>query len=241
MARILPTLTRVARAYDNSAISLQAVGERIWQAGYTRGKTACMNDPEYARLEALRVDDRDPDRTVFLDQAKGLGLPQAQYQRELLHARTPQWAYLGLRLSRVQLARALGQVDTRVSRARKGWAPRDAWNAGHHLARVASGMLDHLARHAHSWPGESPQYPTPEAWSAELARHADTLARYGATDPEYDQALNHWHTLATNPSTCDTEEEQQARQRLDDLEAARQEEAQASLHWIADHLPDLWD
>jgi len=81
-----------------------------------------------------------------------------------------------------------------VLRARRGWAPHDAWAADEHLCRVAGGMLRHLAATARAWP-RSAEFETFDAWVTAVAGRADALLAYSADDSTTHAAAQdalHW-------------------------------------------------
>jgi hypothetical protein len=66
------------------------------------------------------------------------------------------------------------------------------------------------------------------------------LSLYGRGSPDVETALANWHELATSQGS-DPEAVRQAREHLDSSERQALSDAQAALHWRAEHLASLWD
>src|ERR1035437_9939177 len=55
-------------------------------------------------------------------------------------------------------------------RGRRGWSVQDAWSADAHLARVISGMVEHIRDHGQAYPGE---LVTRDEWCSILDKISD--------------------------------------------------------------------
>lgn len=201
-----------------------------------RRRSRAAGDPRWAGIEARRRNERGT--IIFL--SEDLNLADHGTQRRIAAALTPDpaWVPLARRVSGWSAGRALGWARTGAQRAGRGWADSDAWDMGHHLAAVSAAMLEHLADIAHGWP-DGEELPTPEDWDAALRSNAAALRAYVA-DPAVDQALHTWHDLATAEGG-DGAEAEVAFEELAALEAARDAAGAAAMHWVAEHLGQLWD
>lgn len=122
-----------------------------------------------------------------------------------------------MELWRFLYARPIGSAKRQIrwayQRLTRGWDDTATWSLDTHLAKTLGEQLKHLANTSHGYP--SPEHETFEDWIADLNKNADALIAYG----------NKWDN---NIDTIDEE-------------ADLLVEAQKAMHWVANHLPSLWD
>jgi hypothetical protein len=108
---------------------------------------------------------------------------------------------------------ARNQVRWAWQRVHRGWDDRALWSLDTWLAGTLGAQLVAMADVAHGWPIPSGEFEwTFESWTEALRVHGEGLLTYA----EHDDTLP--------PRSFDPTEV-----------------AQADLHWVADHLPNLWD
>lgn len=134
--------------------------------------------------------------------------------------------------------------------ARRGWANTDTWSLDSVLCERLGAQLKHLADVDHGWPSQL--YGEASEWEAALRANGDKLLNY-VKRPGCDELLHVWHELKfgdteddldahlTKLNSKDTPEQAEAWKKLHDLEDHLYAEAQAAMHWVADHLGHLWD
>jgi hypothetical protein len=234
-------LHTVARHLDDLPIAPHQLGVRAIDHFIDKRKRQAATNPEWAEIEARRHRSGRPG-IMFLSDEDNLTWAHNAIQRRIEADITPSpwWLPYAHRLRNWQLARLVGDATWTAQRARRGWSDRDAWNAGHHLARIAGDMCNRLADTAHGCPGTD-QYPTVESWQAALRLHAAHLTTYGYdNDTETTRLLNAWGDLVDNPDS-DPADVTAASHRHRQRELAVWDDARISMHWIAEHLDTLWD
>jgi hypothetical protein len=94
----------------------------------------------------------------------------------------------------------------------RGWDDRAMWNLDAYLCRTLGEQLTMMADSLHGWPS-SEEFSDSDAWAGALRFHGGRLLQYR----ELDECVNN------------------------EREAQLITQAQESLTWVANHLPDLWD
>lgn len=212
-------IRRVAGLLDDAVTALPWVILRVLDR---QTHQRALRDPEYARIEALRNEANG--HVIAFSSEKGLDFNAWAYQdavreRMTAHPKLERLIRLGLRRNFTDLLTAAQSVQ---QRARRGWDDTSVWNLSHALPKTLGTQLLALAEEAHGWP-ESEDFPTFEDWTAALRANGTALLAYGTVDKELDAMPIH---------DLDA---------INAREAQRLAEAQAALHWVADHLPSLWD
>jgi hypothetical protein len=235
--QLYDTLSNLASRLDDLPVSPSSLADRAMDRFVARRTKRAASDPAWAAIQARRLDPTRPASIIFL--SNDLTLADAGEQDRIAERLTPDPVWLGLarHARHWRLARLLGSSRRSVQRARRGWADTDTFSLHTHLCEIMAGMLKHLAETAHGWP-ESEEFPTPESWIEALRANAAALAAYAAGTNE--QALTHWHDLATARDT-DPAALEQARLALNAQDTERDAAGAAAMHWVADHLGALWD
>ena len=130
--------------------------------------------------------------------------------------------------------------------ARRGWADSDVWHLDSVLCARLGAQLLYLADIAHGWP--EAYAASLEDWQAALRANGQALLDYHK-QPGYAELLMKWQDLKFGGerdilkqlATPDAPESSKASAELRALEERLETEAQAALHWVADHLGGLWD
>lgn len=139
-------------------------------------------------------------------------------------------------------------IKNRWQLLRRGWADSDTWGLDHALCHRLGAQLIHLAETDHGWPDQL--FKTPEEWSMALRENGQALLDYDE-QPGQAELLTKWHDLkfGKHPrsdwlakiNSVDDKATEAAWKELMSLEERFYDEAQKSLHWVADHLGHLWD
>ena len=142
-------------------------------------------------------------------------------------------------------------------RATKGYACSDIWDLDHHLLRLLSTTLRDLAANGDSYPGNEP-FETPEKWETWLTNMATRFEAlqtdWAETRNEYEKtyfkAMKDYHTWSyphPNITTTFTYIDEDIKElhdkwiaRVNELNAAQQEETIAVFTELAEHLYRLW-
>ena len=138
-------------------------------------------------------------------------------------------------------------IKNRWQLLRRGWANSDIWGLDNVLCRRLGAQLLYLADHDHGWPDQ--EFETPEEWSAALRENGQALLDY-TQKPGYTELLMKWHDLKFGSGKSDwiaqinapdDEATAAASEEMMALEERYYEGGQNALHWVADHLGNLWD
>ena len=143
-------------------------------------------------------------------------------------------------LSRLRLVAVVNRIADRFDRSVHGWAPADTHNMDLYISRVLSDMLEHLAEHGVSWPGEHNGFPSPEQWHEMLLENAAALREYAQGWVVEDELSSRWFDVASTLG-AQSPQAQELFMSLEDAELSRHEKARSALHWFADNVHLLWD
>lgn len=232
-------LASAADAFDRLAFSPARLGERAVLRFQRQRRRRAAADPGWAAIEARR----ETGRSAKILLSSDLTLADWDTQRRIAERLTPDpwWLPFARQLSGARLGGPVAKLGWAAQRARRGWADRDLWSLGHVACSRLGAQLAALAEQGHGWP-ESDEFPTPDDWQSALQVHAGALVRYGTggADRELTAALHDWYELAVRHDVPG-ETLEAAKVRLDTLEASILDDAKAALHWVGDHLEQLWD
>ena len=199
--------------------ALKTIGNKQFDKWYETAKTNAMLDPQYAEIEKLRKDPKSPN-TIMIDDKKGLGLEQLEYQHQILH-KTPQPLFMPIYryLSNNPINTIINNTKHAYQRLTRSWDDTATWSLDHHLCLTLGNQLKHLSETTHGWP-QSKTYPTFEHWQTALNINGDMLIAYA----------NKEHLIYTQDNKYNTE-----------LEKQLTKNAQKALRWTATNLQSLWD
>ena len=236
MDRLLRTLDNAASRFDESVLSPRWVAGKARQRFFDRRRRCAETNPAWRAIEDRRHVDGRPS-SIFISEEAGLGWPEWEEQNRIEEELTPRpwWLPLAEWVDNARLTVPVNVIQERNQRATRGFTDSDVWNMSTRLCGRIAEMLDVLADESHGWPDNV--YETFEEYVAALREHAGVLRAYAEGDDSGWES--EWLRLASDPATAD-----EAKSFLLDhnaAEVARLEAAQQSMHWVADHLNELWD
>lgn len=229
----------VRETYDGLPLAPHNVASAALERAHAADQRVLWSDQEWAQIETRRHDDAGPGVIMFSDDLTYDDmLTQAERVKALCPPRPwePFAATVESRPVRRAARSSVRAARDATSRARRGWAPIDAWNLTDSLPRMLAAQLTYLAEHGHGWPvGTS--YQTYEQWQAALLEQAGALQAW--VDVEDSPAAREYSaTLET--STAD-DVRNAAQKAYQEETEARLAAAQDALRWVAQHLAHLWD
>jgi hypothetical protein len=234
---LTPLTRRLLRLQPRSASPTARLAEKLMERHLDRRERLAAQHPEWAAIQARRV---IPGSTNTRLLGPGLTFADAARQREIEQQLLPDpvWFPFARFLIDRPAARTAAAARETVQRARRGWTDREMYALGSHLAATTAAQLTHLADRHHGWP-YAEEFPTDQHWVDALRSAAAGLSRL-AGSPETEAARDVWYELVSS-RTASPAEIDAAADRMHALEAADVAAAKAAMHWVADHLPDLWD
>jgi hypothetical protein len=126
------------------------------------------------------------------------------------------------------------QVKNRVQLARRGWNDTDYWNLDTTFTGRLGAQLVHGANNSHGVCGREPyvvnndiiyvdEAETETLWQVHMRRAGEALIAYSKHEDLY----------SIRPRLSNNDLREQDKKLTED--------AQAALHWVADHLTSIWD
>jgi len=222
---------------DNLPASPPKLAERIISQFENLRERRASSDPTWAEIERKRKIEGSENK-VFI--GENLSFADMDKQREIEQLITPNpWWYNSLVvISQKSLSNGFRKIERGSQRLRRGWDDTHTWDLGVNLCLQLSEQLEHLAQTAHGWP-DSAEHDTYESWIGQLRTQSAALRRAGGSY-EYEQAETLWYSLirskSSDPKSIKDAEEKLLQIEQEDLEAAKR-----AMHWVADHINQLWD
>lgn len=234
---LTPATLRLVWALTRDPSPTYLLADKLIEHHYDRRTRLAEKNPEWAAIQRRRVIPGSSN-TLFLGPA--LTIADAARQREIEEQLLPDpyWLPVARFFLNRPGHRAASFTRQTAQRARRGWTDQEMYSLGSHLAATTAAQLTHLARNGHGWP-HSEEFPTYQHWADALHAAAAGLSRLDGS-PEAEAASDAWYEL-TSSRTASSAEIDAAASRMHALEAADIEAAKAAMHWVADHLPELWD
>lgn len=230
-------LKDAASAFDKSPFSPAKIADHVLDHFFDKREKRAATNETWSDIQRRRYTDGMPG-TIFL--SDDLTLADAETQRRIANSITPDpwWLPVARALSSFTLRTAVNGAIHAGQRVRRGWDDTATYDLGHHLAIVLADQLDHLAETTHGWPN-SEEFPSFEDWERALHEQAVKLRRVRHTKDAED-ALQRWHDLVSEQHSSDEDIEQACM----DLRKIEEENAAAvmeAMHWVAEHMQQLWD
>ncbi len=149
---------------------------------YRRAEARAWRDPNWAGIQARRINADDPEAIVWFDHDRGLGHRESDIQERIWQRLNPAPAVQRLYWwSERHGPRAQWRAVRRfVQRGRRGWSDTDVDSLHHWLAEVIGGSVAELRATSHAMPDGL----TEQEWDqvlASIAAGMDTWARSDGT------------------------------------------------------------
>lgn len=234
---ILAAAEYVADKFDELPISPANVADRVLDAFIERRTEAASADSRWAEIEARRHNDGGSTVLLFGD---GLTFADWETQKRIEQEITPDpWWLDSVRLLRgAQTGKAVRTVRRAGQRITRGWDETSTWDLGSSLTMQLADQLEHLAATSHGYPGNA-EFPSFESWAETLMEQARALRRHSGS-PEHEAASEAWLPLAKDEQAS-SEAIDAAQTESRRIQEADKAAAAAAMHWVADHLDNLWD
>lgn len=126
-----------------------------WSRWHDRATKRAMKDPEYARIENIRIDNSGPASVPWIDEDLGLGWAESDLQNEIFWRvnRRPLFWHVHHWLDDNGVKAHRNSRKARKQRGKRGFADSDVWNLYHYLADTIANSVEQLSKTCHGYPG----------------------------------------------------------------------------------------
>jgi len=227
----------IAGKVDELPVAPSKLAERAASKFQDARESRAAEDPEWSEIQRRRKGDGTEPLLLV---GPNLSFADLTTQREIEERLTPApwWLAPIERISQTSMSSGLRRVARGAQRVRRGWDDTHTWDLGTNLCLQLADQLEHLAETTHGWPA-SDDFETFEDWQQALREKAVALRRASGS-VEHERAQEKWFKL-TCVTDVDVDVVEEARAEMHRLEQADRDAAAGAMHWVADHLGQLWD